>query len=244
MTSQQPYVPTEVDVRRIQAELRSPPRRSLTGPPAVYLATARGHDEHAVRLATEVLDTEERQRARAFRRDSDREAYVMAHAVLRGLLGSHLGMDAAALPLTREPCPGCGGPHGRPALRGAGVHFSLSHSGDLVMVALATAPVGVDVEQVPSAQATQDVQSMLHPDEAAELLALVEQDRPLAVARAWVRKEAYLKGLGTGLSRSPGLDYLGTGPVPAASPPGWLIRDITVPTGYAAALSLATRRPV
>ncbi|GAA4840176.1 4'-phosphopantetheinyl transferase family protein [Kitasatospora terrestris] len=238
MTSQSLYVPTAVDVRRIQAELRSPPERSLTGPLAVYLATARGHDEHALRHATEVLDAEERQRAHAFRRESDREAYVLAHAVLRGLLGSHLGMDAATLPLTREPCTGCGGPHGRPVLRGNGVHFSLSHSGDLVMVALATSPVGVDVEQVPSRQATHDVQAMLHPAEAAELMAMLDEDRPAAVARAWVRKEAYLKGLGTGLSRSPGLDYLGTGPEPGPAPPGWHIRDILVPAGYAAALSV------
>ena len=45
-------------------------------------------------------------------------------------------------------CSQCGKPHGKPAVRGGGPELSVSHSGDLVAVAVATMPVGVDVEQL------------------------------------------------------------------------------------------------
>ncbi|MFD0318156.1 4'-phosphopantetheinyl transferase family protein [Streptomyces flavalbus] len=216
---------------------RAPVPRALRGPLELYLARVGDQDGAALRQAGTVLDAEERARARAFRHDRDRDAYVVAHAALRGVLSVVLGMRAEALPLAREPCAGCGGPHGRPVLRTPGVHFSLSHSGGLVLVALAPAPVGVDVEELATAQAVLSAQSALHPAEADELARLPGYGRPAAFTRAWVRKEAYLKALGTGLVRDPALDYLGTGPTPTDPAPGWAVRDVVVPAGYAAAVA-------
>lgn len=53
----------------------------------------------------------------------------------------------------------------------------------------------------------------------------------------WTRKEAYLKGLGVGLSEDPAADYVGSGPVPARMP-GWSLSDVRVPEGHCAALAL------
>lgn len=118
------------------------------------------------------------------------------------------------------------------------MHFSISHSAGLVLLAIADVPVGVDVQQVPSLDVVVEAQSELHPVEAAELAGLPSEDRPTAFARAWARKESYLKGIGTGLSRSPTLDYMGTGTVPALGPEGWTIGDVEVLPGYAAAVSV------
>ncbi|MEU7053747.1 hypothetical protein AB0A67_36435, partial [Streptomyces eurythermus] len=63
-----------------------------------------------------VLDPVERRRAAALRRPADRALYVAAHGTLRRLLGDRLGLPPAEVALTRLPCPGCGGPHGRPAV--------------------------------------------------------------------------------------------------------------------------------
>jgi len=82
-----------------------------------------------------------------------------------------------------------------------------------------------------------EVSASLHPAEIAELAGMPEEARPLAFARAWSRKESYLKGIGTGLSRDPGLDHVGAGPSPAAGPDGWAIADVAVPDGYAAAVA-------
>ncbi|MET9427114.1 4'-phosphopantetheinyl transferase superfamily protein [Streptomyces sp. NPDC003036] len=89
-----------------------------------------------------------------------------------------------------------------------------------------------------SAWTCRGVRSALQPAEARELAALPEAERPAAFARAWVRKEAYLKGIGTGLGRSPSLDYVGTGPDPADGPPGWRVSDVVVPEDFTAAVAV------
>ncbi|MFJ8649766.1 4'-phosphopantetheinyl transferase family protein [Streptomyces sp. NPDC093546] len=207
--------------------------------PALWMVDAGRQGERGVRLAPTVLDAAERQRAAAFRRRADHRSYAVAHVALRLLLGACLGVAPHRVRLVREPCPRCGGPHGRPAAEGdRGVHFSLSHSDDLVLLAFAAVPVGVDVQRGPRYAAVADARSALHPAEVRELAALPEAERPAAFARAWVRKEAYLKGIGTGLARSPSLDYVGTGPDPADGPPGWRVSDVVVPEDFTAAVAV------
>ncbi|MFJ6836215.1 4'-phosphopantetheinyl transferase family protein [Streptomyces sp. NPDC091209] len=235
-----PLCPAVLDLsaphhRTCAAGPRTPPAPALL---ELYLAEVGAQDDRALLRAQELLDAEERARAGAFRRTRDRDAYVVAHAALRTVLSRLLGIRAEALPLMREPCAGCGGPHGRPALRTPGVHFSLSHSGDLVLVALAGAPVGVDVEELATAEAVRSAHRALHAAEAEELARLPVHERQAAFTRTWVRKEAYLKGIGTGLVRDPALDYVGTGSRPAAPAPEWTLGDVLVPTGYAAAVAL------
>jgi 4'-phosphopantetheinyl transferase len=163
----------------------------------------------------------------------------VAHVAVRRLLGERLALAPGAVVITPQPCHGCGGPHGRPSVPGDATHFSLSHSGDLVAVALADVPVGVDVEVIPDARTVDDVSPLLHPAETAELQALAPDDRSPAFGRCWTRKEAYLKALGAGLTQDPALTYVGTGPT-AVSPPGWQTSDHPAPTGYTAAFSLRT----
>ena len=81
------------------------------------------------------------------------------------------------------------GPNGKPFFPG-GREFSLSHSGDLAVIALAEVPVGADVQQVrPVTDAV--LRRVLSPAEreGGDFFAL------------WTRKEAVLKCLGTGLDR-------------------------------------------
>ncbi|GAA2095819.1 4'-phosphopantetheinyl transferase superfamily protein [Streptomyces albiaxialis] len=188
------------------------------------------------------LSRDECDRAEAFLRDADRDRYLVAHTALRRELGTHLGVPPGEVPLTRADCPVCDGPHGRPSVAGDPVHFSLSHAGDLVLIALADETVGVDVEEHPGAKTVAETTSALHPRERAELEALPEAARPAAFARCWTRKEAYLKGTGTGLAEDPALTYVSTLGAPA-DPPGWRLADVEVPEGYAAASALATDRP-
>ncbi|MCC2278052.1 4'-phosphopantetheinyl transferase superfamily protein [Streptomyces sp. ET3-23] len=189
------------------------------------------------------LDAGERERAEAFVHDLDRAKYVAAHLMLRRVLGAYLGVAPGEVEFTREPCPCCGKPHGRPAVTAAGApHFSMSHGGNLVLVGVAAAPVGVDTEQLAAAHTVEQVSQALHPAEHREVMAAPAVRRPAVFTRLWVRKEAYLKGLGTGLGRSPDLDYLGNGgPGTPAWPAGWTIVDVPVGTGHAAA---AVRGPL
>lgn len=229
-----------------------PPRMPLPDPadgPHAWLVRAPTTGVSPVRetppSALSVLDAGERRRAAALRRPGARAAYVTAHAALRRLLGVYLGVPGARVPLIRLPCPGCGEPHGRPVLAGpdgAWLHFSLSHTGPVAMLAVAGAPVGVDVERVPAAGLAADAAAALHPADRAELAALPPEARPAAFARCWTRTEAMVKATGEGLS-GPGLTAVRRG---AAERParvaGWRLLDIAAPPGHAAACALPVSR--
>ncbi|QPP05791.1 4'-phosphopantetheinyl transferase superfamily protein [Streptomyces bathyalis] len=204
--------------------------------PETVILRVSGNAARATR-ELEWLSQDERSRAAAFRRQEDRDRYHVAHTALRRELARRTNTAPSELPLVRADCPVCGGPHGRPGLAGDPLHFSLSHAGDLVLLAFAAAPVGVDVESLPGPGVVEEVSRTLHPREQDELGALPPQQRPAAFARCWTRKEAYVKGTGSGLGEEPSVTYVGTSQRPA-SPPGWTIGDLDVATGYAAAWAL------
>lgn len=192
---------------------------------------------YRVQDAGAVLDAGERERAERLLRPGARQRFLASHLGLRVLLGGYLGLAPQEVRLVREDCPVCGGPHGRPAVAGGAVHFSLSHSGDLAYFAFAAVPVGVDVEEIPGAQAVADVLAALHPVESAELTALAPAERPGALGRVWSRKEACLKASGTGVSLGLAEPYVGSLPAPAPVE-GWTVTDLPAPAGYAAALAV------
>jgi 4'-phosphopantetheinyl transferase len=213
----------------------------------LWLIDARA-PEAAPGAATGLLDDEEHKRAERFIQAPDRLLYEVAHVTLRQVLGAHLGVDPAALLFERETCPCCGELHGRPRVAAASLpadtplpHFSLSHGGDLVLVGLASVPIGVDVERTASAQAVGEVRDLLHPAEQQELAAERTSGDGAgegeAFSRIWTRKEAYLKGLGTGLGRDLSEDYLGTTGA-APGPNGWTVLDIPAGPHHAAAFAV------
>ncbi|BAC70904.1 MULTISPECIES: 4'-phosphopantetheinyl transferase family protein [Streptomyces] len=214
-------------------------RRPAAGRPVVRLIDADESSRAAARHAPRLLGPEEWTRAVALRRGPDREVYVTAHVALRILLGPLLKRHPGDLPMGREACHGCGAPHGRPVVRGSRLHFSLSHSGRLILVAFAAEPVGVDIEQIASSQAVEQARDALHPAERQELDTLPEARRPRVFTDIWTRKEAYLKMLGSGLLRDTRLDRVGTGRPGSTGVTGAELTSVPVPSGYAAALCVA-----
>ncbi|MFE7328135.1 4'-phosphopantetheinyl transferase family protein [Streptomyces sp. NPDC057565] len=190
-----------------------------------------------------LLDASERQRANSFLSTDRRDTYVLAHLALRLILASCLGTALRAVTISRAPCPSCHKPHGRPTLRQRNLHFSLSHTRTTVMIALARTPVGIDVEAVD--RVDEALLSRLHLNEQEAIHRLPPAHRSRALLECWVRKEAYLKGHGTGL----GAGHLqtvdiGLGPDFAHSsdaPAGWLLTSLVAPAGYAAAAALQSR---
>ncbi|MEU8764715.1 4'-phosphopantetheinyl transferase superfamily protein [Streptomyces sp. NPDC048659] len=207
------------------------------GRPQLWLVATETHEDSAARYASLVLDAQELAKAGEFRRPGDRATYLCAHVGLRRLLGAHLGVAPRGVTVERAPCPCCGEPHGRPVLPDGRLHFSLSHCEGLSLIAVATTPVGVDIERIPAPHLVGELAEVLHPDESAELAALAAELRPAAFARVWTRKEAYLKGTGVGLGADPSAEYVGAGPVPAA-PAGWYLADVAVPSGHQAAVAV------
>ncbi|WP_369395316.1 4'-phosphopantetheinyl transferase superfamily protein [Streptomyces sp. CG1] len=108
----------------------------------------------------------------------------------------------------------------------------------MVLLALSSTPVGADIQRLPVPRTVDGLTRMLHPKEVAEIKDLDVTARPRAFARVWTRKEAYLKGLGTGVAGNLSHDYLGTEAHRAQAPDGWSIRDVTAPDGFAAAVAV------
>jgi 4'-phosphopantetheinyl transferase len=141
--------------------------------------------------ALALLDEDEHARWERLRRDADRERFVLAHALLRQLVGDALCCPPEQVPMARTTL-------GAPYVVGAPrLGVSLSHSGGLVAAAVAPGPVGVDVE---STDSVVDVPELIRRFCAAEEIPATDAvDRNTALLRVWVRKEAVTKALGRGL---------------------------------------------
>jgi 4'-phosphopantetheinyl transferase len=147
-----------------------------------------------------LLDPVEQQRQAAYRHQADRDRFTLGVVVSRLVLGAHLALAPQRVSIDRT-CPHCGRPDGRPrSVDDAGVQFSISHSGDLVVVAFTIdCPVGVDVERMDPAGEPELAQLILSPAERADFDSLPTAGRFRGFFRYWVRKEAVLKATGDGL---------------------------------------------
>jgi 4'-phosphopantetheinyl transferase len=207
-----------------------------------------------------LLDATERRRWAAYRRPEDRERFLAGCALAKAVIARYTGQRPADVRFDRT-CRQCGQPHGKPVLIGApaqgGPEHSVAHSGDLIAVAVAAAPVGVDVEQLdgrrrplggdgdPEALA----QLVLSEAERAALAAVPADGRARAFLTAWARKEAVTKATGDGLRAafSEVVVAADAGPPRVASwpyprPPGDVsLLDLDTAAGYVAALAVIGR---
>lgn len=178
-----------------------------------------------------LLDDAERARAARFRFERDRRRFVMRRAKLRRLLGQLTGTDPRALAFTHNA-------HGKPMFAG-GPYFSLSHSGDRMMVAVAGVDVGCDLEaidlQVDCARIATDLFS---PAEASALAGLPQAQRQRGFFDCWARKEAFVKALGQGLSYPLTAFEVSVGFDAALrrGGEGWQVAAVAAGAGYAAAI--------
>jgi 4'-phosphopantetheinyl transferase len=196
-----------------------------------------------------LLDEVERARLAAYVRAEDRARFLLGCVIVRRVVGAHLGMDPAAVPLDRT-CPDCGRPHGKVRVVNDEAQVSVSHSGTKVVVAIhKDAPVGIDVERVdPGIDVDQLASVVLAPDERRVLGGMPETVRSLGFTTYWTRKEAAVKATGAGL-RTELTDVVVSGPDQPArllrwSGPELQLHDLDAGNGYAAALAIVGTRPV
>jgi len=215
---------------------------------------ARRHDAADGHIA--LLDDTERQRWAGYRRGADRERFLAGCALAKMAIADYSGQRPGDVSFDRT-CRNCGRPHGKPAIRGGRLELSVAHSGDLVAVALATAPVGVDVEQLegrtrplgrdgdPDALA----RLTLADTERAALAAVPPPGRARAFLVAWTRKEAVTKATGDGLraafrdvivAADHGRPRLVAWPYPQ-TPESVSVHDLDTEAGYVAALAVIGR---
>lgn len=152
-------------------------------------------EEPEVEQAALLLSAEERARAGRYHFARDRRRFVLARAFLRTLLAEYTGEEPDRVFLRLSPA-------GKPFLANrSDLHFNLSHSEDRGVLAVASRPVGVDLEKIrhiPEALAI--AEHLFTTSEMRALRAFPETQRSEAFLRCWTRKEAYVKARGGGLS--------------------------------------------
>jgi 4'-phosphopantetheinyl transferase len=157
--------------------------------PEVLLACARPADVPPQDWdeLTAMLDEDEHDRARRLRFEVDRHAFVLAHALLRALVGAESGLPADGIRIAHDI-------KGRPFVASSpAIHVSLSRTRDAVACAATRiAPVGVDVEVIDG-----------KPVDAGLLGAFVVTHEAITAEqffRHWTALEAFWKSCGTGLA--------------------------------------------
>jgi phosphopantetheinyl transferase len=141
------------------------------------------------------LSAAERARVAGIRRSTRADAIAVSLALTRRVVASVTDLPPSELVFTRT-CARCGHPnHGRPRLVPGLVDFSVSRSERWAAVAVASAPVGVDVEEPERAVAPAELGPVLSVAERRWLVGRESRD----LLALWVMKEAVGKAMGLGI---------------------------------------------
>lgn len=145
------------------------------------------------------LSDDERTRWSAMGSEIRRRQFLAGHWLIRSLAADALGGEPAQWVLSA-------GADGAPALRspacdaGQGVAASLSHSAEWVVAAVASFPVGIDLEHPSRPRNLRALADYaFSPEECAELRGLPDDERTAAFYLFWTIKEAVGKREGHGL---------------------------------------------
>ena len=127
-----------------------------------------------------------------------RRRFMASRILLRRLMSAYLGNEPQEIEFSY-------GSSGKPSLvptpAGLPLHFNLSHSRDRVLVAIATTPVGVDLETPRRLGDFEGLARRFFSQGEVRALARIPASQRLdAFFTCWTRKEAYLKLIGRGIS--------------------------------------------
>jgi 4'-phosphopantetheinyl transferase len=204
---------------------------------------------HLLSQLTGTLSPDERTRAERFVFPRDRSRFAAGRGILRDILGRYLDGEPRTVGFRY-------GPRGKPSLDvppgSARLHFNLAHSGGLAVCALSTdGEVGVDLEAFrPLDDASAMARLVFTAAEQAELSSCPPGQRAALFLNGWTRKEAFVKAVGDGLSRTlTGIEVgLTAGPPGEARPVGgpaltpaerrhWRVRRLIPASGFVAAVA-------
>jgi 4'-phosphopantetheinyl transferase len=148
----------------------------------------------------ELLSQDERDRARRFIFEQDRNHYIVSRGILRMLLGRYLGIKPDQVHFNY-------GSNAKPILAGTydgiEINFNLSHSEEMAVYAFnSDHEIGIDIEKIRDIPDMEQIfERFFSPRENEVFHILSEGKRKEAFFNCWTRKEAFIKATGDGLSR-------------------------------------------
>jgi 4'-phosphopantetheinyl transferase len=142
-----------------------------------------------------IVASSELARMRRFSQARDRTLFLLSRVLTRTVLASYLGCRCDELQFATTT-------FGKPILEsGANLNFNLSHSRGGAALAVSQHEVGVDIEERSrSVDYLGLAERYFAADEARHLASLPEEQRAAAFFAIWTLKEAYVKGIGRGLT--------------------------------------------
>lgn len=199
----------------------------------VWFARVGDHVADVDRFTEHLLSPDERERVHRHRSREAAERYVVTRALVRTVLSEEIAMPPADVPISLTDT-------GKPILPNR-VHFNVSHSGNLVVLAVSRErEVGVDLErrrEVPRVDAL--IERWLTAAEREDVGRCLANGTALSDAflRVWSFKEARLKAIGVGISGASAASFRGVDAVAIDE----LLEQVTArgEPGYVGALAFA-----
>ena len=163
------------------------------------------------------------QRAGRFHFDRDRERFIASRGIQRQVLAQYLGVEADEMQFST-------GAHGKPQLPDTTLRFNLSHSDDLMLLAVTHGrELGVDLEFMkPNVPFETLADHYFDPEDAWDLRLLPAAQRAWKFYDIWTTTEAQLKASGVGLAHG----------AQVSDTDRWSMMKFTPAAGYAAAVAV------
>ncbi len=153
----------------------------------------------ALETAWAMIPDSEQKRIKRLRVPEIRNNRIGIHGLVYHILSHYLAIPAHKIPIVRTKK---GKPRIAPEANKAGLEFNISHSNDIVLLAITVnQPIGIDIEYVDVKRPWNALaKRYYHPDEISALLETSDEMSALNLFyQCWTRKEAYLKAVGSGL---------------------------------------------
>jgi 4'-phosphopantetheinyl transferase len=142
----------------------------------------------------QTFNEEETEKASRYRNEEDKQRYIFGRGALRFLLGKYLNNSSNTIQFAI-------GADKKPLLNkkpGDDLQFNISHSGDLVLIAISNSEIGVDIEKINPEFSYKDI---LNSNFSREEIDFIQNSKhPIeSFYLLWTRKESLVKATSKGL---------------------------------------------
>jgi 4'-phosphopantetheinyl transferase len=142
----------------------------------------------------DLLNEEEKIRANKYRIEQKRKTYIFTKALLKTLLPYYAQKDSSKFI--------CKNTYGKPYIKKSDLYFNISHTQDMSIIAFSKQhEIGIDVESMHYDSNIMDISTKYFTKREKHWIDnLPKNKQKEGFLYCWVRKEAYIKALGLGLS--------------------------------------------
>lgn len=145
------------------------------------------------------MDSERQRKADAYRRGDDRKRCVASDHLARTMIAQALGVGEGTIRFQKDE-------NGKPYAVDLPIHFNVSHSGNFVVCAVDTRPVGIDIEQIRSIRPA--LVKKVCTDSEQVYVEDGGEDMLMRFFEVWTSKEAWFKYTGTGITDLKNVDTM------------------------------------